>query len=836
VFAVYFCLRDDHDIRLVILAGLLCGCATVTSVFLLRQLPDLHGRERRRATVAAGCASGIGIWATHFIAMLGYDPGIVIGYSLGLTLASLLVAIGMVTLGYAIAVARSDAGWRMVAAVVVGSGIASMHYLGLQAAEFPGTFTWSTPYVAASLVGAIVPVYLALALALGRGGLGRTAGAVGLFITAILLLHFIGMTGLGIVSSAAIGRASSGIQPRWMGLIVAAGTLVVFAISAWASRARAGREHRKRSTSESAWRVVSRSNLVVEFALDGTVLWANEAFLETTGYTLEEIRGSNHRRFCTDAEAQSEDYAGLWAKLAAGDHDSGVYKRLHRTGGPIWLQASYNPVLGRNGRVDRILHVASDITATKLDAAVSAAMLASLDRSLAVIEFDLRGIVVGANQSFLSLMGYRGDEIVGRHHPMFCTADHATSPEYAALWQKLGSGEYDSGVYQQRARDGRDVWLQATYNPILDPEGRPIKVVKFATDITATKHSHADFEARSSAMDRSQAVLEMALDGTIVHANENLLAAMGYTLPEVVGRHHSMFCTPEYSRSAECVSFWDRLGSGAFDAGVYKRVAKDGGDVWLQATYNPIFDLDGKPFRIVEFAIDITRTRERDAEFEGRATAIDRSQAVVEFDLGGTILLTNRNFEAAFGYGRDELVGQHHRILCDPTSATSDEYRAFWQRLGRGEFEAGRHRRRGQDGRDVWIQATYNPILDAEGKPRKIVEISSDVTRQVRLEQEVRDRLADGERLQRVLEAQKAVLHGTVRELTTIVAAIGSIAAQTNLLALNATIEAARAGDAGRGFAAVAQQVRKLASDTRAATERASAMIASHETGLDVAA
>nr|WP_275402090.1 methyl-accepting chemotaxis protein [Sphingomonas aracearum] len=227
----------------------------------------------------------------------------------------------------------------------------------------------------------------------------------------------------------------------------------------------------------------------------------------------------------------------------------------------------------------------------------------------------------------------------------------------------------------------------------------------------------------------------------------------------------------------------------------------------------------------------MTRSQERDAENGSRNRAVDRSQAVAEFDLNGTILEVNENFQATFGYDRHELVGQSHRVLCDAEHARSPDYAAFWQRLGRGEFDAGRYRRVGRNGREIWIQATYNPILDPEGKPRKIVKIASDVTRQVRLEQEAQQRLEESERLHDILERRKLALQETVGELDTIVGTIAGIAAQTNLLALNATIEAARAGDAGRGFAVVAGEVKKLAADTRAATDRATAMIDSRREG-----
>ncbi|WP_277924849.1 methyl-accepting chemotaxis protein [Sphingomonas sp. BAUL-RG-20F-R05-02] len=205
--------------------------------------------------------------------------------------------------------------------------------------------------------------------------------------------------------------------------------------------------------------------------------------------------------------------------------------------------------------------------------------------------------------------------------------------------------------------------------------------------------------------------------------------------------------------------------------------------------------------------------------------AICRSQAVIEFDTGGHVLWANAIFLDLMGYTLDEIVGRHHAIFCDADLIRTHAYAAFWAKLGSGAFDANVYRRVAKDGRDVWLQATYTPVLDREDRPVKIIKFATDITRQVKLEQEVQLRLDHGERFQNQLQDRKQQLESTMQELSAIVQAIGDIAAQTNLLALNATIEAARAGEAGRGFAVVASEVKKLAGDTRQATQRAADMM-----------
>lgn len=631
-------------------------------------------------------------------------------------------------------------------------------------------------------------------------------------------------------------------------------------------------------------KALHRSQAVIEFDLEGFVSTANENFLKVMGYTLEEIRGKHHSLFCDPKDATGVEYKAFWQKLGHGEFVTGEYRRLDKNGRDIWLQASYNPILTAAGKPYKVVKFATDISETKaeLKARTDIINLTSI-----VSEADLKGDILTINEKFCQVSQYSPEELIGKPHN---TTRHQDMPKetFKTLWSTIGRGQLFRGIIKNRKKDGNPYYVDAVIAPILGANGKPKKYLGVRYDITDAEVERQNMRGLFDAINSAYAYIEFDMNGNILTFNENFQKTMGYSKEEAAGKHHRLFVDPAMASTPAYTQFWADLKNGKEQNDAFKRFTKDGREVWLQAVYAPVKDEMGRVQKVVKIATDVTKSKMLAADNAGQVAAINRAQAVIEFNLDGTILTANENFLKAMGYDFSEIKGRHHRMFCTEEFANSAAYRALWDKLNRGEFDSGEYKRMGKGGREVWINASYNPVFDLNGKPYKVAKYATEITKVKHMIQAVEEtarvlssssqeltatatemsnmaghtsqeavvasaaaeEVAAGVQtvatnIEEMVASIKEISRSTIessemakttmaraqetnktitqlgvssQEIGDVIKVISSIAQQTNLLALNATIEAARAGEAGRGFAVVANEVKELAKQTAKAT------------------
>ncbi|NTB95430.1 PAS domain-containing protein [Agrobacterium tumefaciens] len=437
-------------------------------------------------------------------------------------------------------------------------------------------------------------------------------------------------------------------------------------------------------------------------------------------------------------------------------------------------------------------------------------MLDAISRSQAVIEFDLKGNILTANKNFCTALGYDLTEIVGKHHRIFCDSELAGSRAYQEFWESLARGEFQAKEYRRIRKDGSVIWIEASYNPVFR-SGKPYKVVKIATDITAKKIRAVDDAGKLEALSRSQATIEFFPDGTIITANPNFCATVNYDLKEIEGRHHRMFCDPAYAASPAYGNFWPRLAAGEFISDEFVRYGKNGKEIWIQAAYNPVLDEAGKVVKVVKFATDVT------PRMSAISVLADALRALAEGDLV-------QRLDNSFVPSMEKLRADFNEVVARlQATMQTIAHNASTIASGSGEIRIAA---------DQLSQRTEQQAASLEETAAALEEITTTVTDASRRAGEagklvlrtIEHAEHSGDIVQQAISAMDAISRSS-GEITNIIGVIDDIAFQTNLLALNAGVEAARAGEAGKGFAVVAQEVRELAQRSAVAAKEIKSLI-----------
>lgn len=355
--------------------------------------------------------------------------------------------------------------------------------------------------------------------------------------------------------------------------------------------------------------------------------------------------------------------------------------------------------------------------------------LRALISTQAMVEFDLTGKILQANAPFLELMGYRLEEIQGQHHSKFVDADYAASPAYSQFWAELREGRAQTAEFMRRTKAGQSVWLQASYMPVLNRMGRPQRVLKIAQNTTHRKLLDTDRECQIAAINKSQAVIEFDMEGHILRANRNFLQAMGYSLQEVSGQHHRIFVDPSEARSDGYRKFWDDLRAGEFRAAEFRRIHKSGRNVWIQASYNPILDLSGRPVRVVKYATDITSVVEQRKTTELLSLVANGSDtSVLICDANGLCEYVNLGFTKLTGFSPEEAHGKKPGQLLQGPQTNPQTVERIRRQLAAQQPCFEEILNYNKAGEPYWISLSINPIFGANGQLERFVSVQSDIT------------------------------------------------------------------------------------------------------------